>query len=971
MRALLSTARFRSQPSQFLRSRGSLAACGQSCGWWLSWPCPKRRQADGSSYAQTLLTLPAMSFDVVARGEELDTVTAFLDGAPGGLRGLVIEGDAGIGKSTLWQAGVEDARERDISVLACRAAEAEQSLAYAGLADLLESELERILPALPAPRRRALEVALLLQDSGDGVDPRAVGVAARNALEVVAAERPVLVAVDDVQWLDASSAMALSFALRRIGGGVCLLLSRRLGERPERRELEQALGRDRVEWLRLEPLSLGAIQGLLQSRLGGPIARPTLVRIHEASGGNPFYALEISRSLGPDLDPTEPLPIPETLEELLVGRLEGLPQGTRNALLLVAACGHTSKRLLASVGVADDVLEPAVTGGVLATGGEAISFTHPLLASALYQSHRLAERRRAHERLAEIDEDAVGRARHLALSAAGPDAEIAAVVEGAAASALARGAPIAAAELAEHAARLTPPTAVADLRRRKGALPRAHLAAGDVHRALSLAGNLAGAFPAGPARAEALVVLSDVELVSGGGHERAIELRREALREPGLTLRLQAELHQWLGDMVRMTEGLAVAEVHARTALQLAEELDDDGLQASSLSVLAVLRFNGANPDALMLGEEAYERAAAAGDARQRRRAAFALAHILVWSLERDRARALLQGLCAEFANDELNSAGPLWYLSLVELWASRFTAAADYADRVEQIQQQYAIDDVDRTVTFLLLLVAAHVGDLDRANELADRFRAAWAWGLVKFWRGDTAEALEHFAEALEHFAAAGAGGGGIRDPTMNWVYGEHAEALVEAGQIDEASELLDRWESDAVRVGRIWALARVARGRALVAAARGDVVEAQTLLERLVDRYADVEDPFGRARALLTLGLVRRRARQKRAARDAIEAAVAAFDEMGAAGWAAKARAELGRIGGRTREEGLTAAERRVAELVAEGRTNREVAAALVLGERTVETHLTHIYAKLGVRSRTELALALRHKRERAGKT
>lgn len=907
-----------------------------------------------------------MSFELVAREFELRAVAGFLDGAPGGPAALVLEGDAGIGKSTLWAAGIENARERHISVLSCRAASAEQGLAYAGLADLLEAELERILPALPAPRRHALEVALLLQESGDGVDPRAVGVAARNALEVLAAEGPVLVGVDDVQWLDASSAAALSFALRRTGGrGVLLLLARRLGERPERRELERAVGPDRVKRIRLEALSLGAIQRLLKTRTDAPMARPTLVRIHEASGGNPFYALEIGRSLGAEVDPTQPLPVPETLEEILVGRFDGLSEATRKALLLVAAFGHPAKRLLASVGVTDDVLEPGLMANVVEIADEAITFTHPLLASALYQSHSPEERRRAHGTLAEVDGDPVGRARHLALSASAPDGEIAAVIEAASATALARGAPIVAAELAEHAVRLTPPAAEADLQRRRLALPRAQVVAGDVRRARTLARDLVAALPAGQGRAEALVVLSDVEDATGAGFERAIALRREALGEPGLSTRLQAELHQWLGDMVRMSEGLAVAETHTRTALGLAEALDDDALRAGSLSVLAVLRFNGGNPGALTLAEEAFERAIAAGDARQRNNAAFGLAHILVWSLELERARTLLENLYEELSqHDELGSAAALWYLSLAELWASRFTAAADYADRVEQIHEQYAIDDVDPTVTFLVLLVAAHVGDLDRAQELAERMPGRGMSGFVKFWRGETAEALEQFAAADGH-------DDGIRDPTMTWAYGERAEALVEVGRIEEATELLNRWEEAATRVGRAWALARVARGRALVAAARGDVVEAQTLLERVVEKYADVADPFGRARALLALGLVRRRARQKRSARDAIEAAVAAFEEMGAAGWAARARAELGRIGGRTREEGLSPAEQRVAELVAEGRTNREVAAALVLGERTVETHLTHIYAKLGVRSRTELAVTLRKKREGAGKS
>ncbi len=163
-------------------------------------------------------------------------------------------------------------------------------------------------------------------------------------------------------------------------------------------------------------------------------------------------------------------------------------------------------------------------------------------------------------------------------------------------------------------------------------------------------------------------------------------------------------------------------------------------------------------------------------------------------------------------------------------------------------------------------------------------------------------------------------------------------------------------------MRVGRPWVLAHATRCRGLVAAAEGDTDGATRLLQQAVAHHEAVGDPFGRGRALLAVGMIRRRDRQKRLAREAIEAAVEAFETIGAAGWAMKARGELERIGGRRREEGLTAAERRVAGLVAEGRTNREVAATLFVGERTVATHLTHIYAKLGVRSRTELARRLR---------
>jgi DNA-binding CsgD family transcriptional regulator len=151
------------------------------------------------------------------------------------------------------------------------------------------------------------------------------------------------------------------------------------------------------------------------------------------------------------------------------------------------------------------------------------------------------------------------------------------------------------------------------------------------------------------------------------------------------------------------------------------------------------------------------------------------------------------------------------------------------------------------------------------------------------------------------------------------------------------------------------------VERCRGQVAAARGDIDEASRLLEEAVAGHEEAHDPYGRARALLALGVVRRRALQKRSARDAILEALAGFEQLGAATWIERCRSELGSIGGRSREDGLTPAEQRVAALVAEGRTNREVAAALFLGERTVASHLTHIYAKLGIRSRTELARVL----------
>jgi DNA-binding CsgD family transcriptional regulator len=347
------------------------------------------------------------------------------------------------------------------------------------------------------------------------------------------------------------------------------------------------------------------------------------------------------------------------------------------------------------------------------------------------------------------------------------------------------------------------------------------------------------------------------------------------------------------------------------------------------------------------------------------------LGHVLVFSCLFDRARTLLKSLHREWSErDEWLSAGPLWSLTMVELRAGRWSLAAEYADRGREVALQYSIDEREPTQrTAVAALVAAHRGDFDLATRLATRGREAAKGqptmvgfyeavrGLVEFWNGDPSKAVARFAAADRAGRAAK-----LVEPSVYLWRAEYVEALLELGHITEAVGVLDAWEADATRLGREWVLAHVTRCRGFVAAAHADVEQAQRLLEEAVAQHEAVGDPFGRARALLALGVVRRRARQKRAAREAIEAALAGFEELGAAIWVKKARGELGRVGGRMRVEGLTPAERRVADLVAKGRTNREVATSLFLGERTVASHLTRIYAKLGVRSRTELARRLR---------
>jgi DNA-binding CsgD family transcriptional regulator len=897
---------------------------------------------------------------IVGRDGELGVIQAFLEGTAGRPTALVLAGEAGIGKSTLWLEGVESARERGFPVLVSRPAEPERGLAYAGLGDLFEGVLDEVLPALPAPRRTALEVALLLE-GGDAADPRTLGVAVRSALESLAADVSVLVAVDDVQWLDPSSASALAFALRRLGEqSILLLLARRLGEGAQTPDLERAIDADRVARLDVGPLSLGATQQLLHARLGVTLPRPTLLRVHETSGGNPFYVLELARAIGADTDLAKPLRVPETLEGLVRARIAELPPATRDALLLAAAAGRPSLELWASLDAAAPALDPAVTARVIERTDTTIRFTHPLLASVVYHGASAHERRRAHGRLAELVADPLERARHLALSRETPDNDVAAVLEEAAASADIRGAPFAAAELAEHALRLTPWEADVDRHRRALAVARAQRNAGEWARARRILADLLAETRAGSLRAEALVLLAEIE-----SERRSIPLLEEALDEAATSPSLQSVIHCRLA-WASPERGFD----HARRALELADELGKSRLRAQACAMQAVLEWFAGKAEAPEdLPSRVRDFPSAVGGDLLVREATLATVNTLAPVRTRKQARELLEREYDEWRErDEPRSSRALWGLAWVEFWAGRWALAAEYAARARDISLQYGLEMPQDHLPSAV--IAVHRGQLDLAREHAERglelgheqFRGRpvqlmAVLGLVARSSGDPSGATEWFEKAERRASELGWG-----EPSLRWWTADYAELLLELGRIDDAVRVVDLWDSDAERVAREWVLAQATRCRGLIAAARGDVVRAESLLDRAVTQHEEVGDPFGGARALLGLGIVRRRKRQKRGANDAIQLALESFERLEAATWVAKARSELGRIGGRQREEGLTPAERRVASLVAEGRTNREVAAALFLTERTVASHLSHVYAKLGVRSRTELARQLR---------
>ena len=462
-------------------------------------------------------------------------------------------------------------------------------------------------------------------------------------------------------------------------------------------------------------------------------------------------------------------------------------------------------------------------------------------------------------------------------------------------------------------------------------------------------------------RAEALILLAELE-----GVGRAAELLAEALREAGSRPALQSVIHCRLAWATRFRTGFD----HGAAALELAERLDDEELRGRARAVQAILGWFAGEAEAPGdLPALARRLPAALGGERLVQEATQAIVNTLAPASKRDEARTLLEREHEKWRErDEPRSARALWGLAWVEFWAGRWRLAADYAVRAHDIAIQYGLEVPQDHLP--IAVIAVHRGQLELASEHSQRAldlaveqfgfhppQHLAVLGLVALWNGDAPAATEWFEQADRRAAALGWG-----EPSVRWWIPDHAELLLEVGRIEDAVRLLDVWEADAARVAREWVLAHVTRCRGLAAAARGDVEHALALLAHAAIEHEAIGDPFGRARALLALGTIRRRAREKRTAREAIEAALDGFETIGAAGWAAKTHAELGRISGRTRAEGLTAAERRVAALVAEGRTNREVAAALFLGERTVASHLNHIYAKLGVRSRTELALRLR---------
>lgn len=912
---------------------------------------------------------------MVGREHELRAAVGLLDApAP---RALVFTGEPGIGKTTIWRELMREATARGFGVLRAMPSFAEVQLTFAALGDLVDGLGHRTLASLSPPQRRALEVALLRAE-GAGVDERAVGVALLELLRGAAAQGPLLIGLDDLQWLDGPSANALGFALRRLGDRPVLVAATlRAGDQPAL-DLDGALGVERVDRFELGPLTLAAIHELIVARTRVEPTRATLLSLFEVAHGNPFVAGELARELqrrGAELERGELPPLPASVRQLVAARVDRLAPEVRELLLAAAGLARPTVEMLTRLRPdAEQTLQPAVAAGLIELCGQRgdVRFTHPLHARVPYEALAPQTRRRLHARLAAVLDDTEERARHDALAATQSSDETAAELDQAATAAGARGAPARAAELCMLAVRLTPPGADTVRARRTLAAAEWQHRAGETGRAQMLAESVLGGVAAdGDTRARALALLA-TERADSEGVDAAIGLYNAARRQPGARVATRGEVHRRLAWLRLNVGDVGSARRHARAALRCADGRDLAGAGgARAIAGLATVIGGGRPPDGLatIAGKPGD------GAAMQWPETApeIVAAVTLLWAGEIEQARAPLEAALAsaQERDEPWLAMHALAYLSAVATAAGRLELGVAHARHYEELARASAHGAQRAASMWPLAVALAWQGDEALARDaVAEGLVLASGSGHALYEVGCLSAlgllelSLERGDEACEVLARARAGAAarGVRALGRLPLLPESVEALAMTAKLDQAAALSDELGRRAAVLRRPWARALAHRCDGLVAEAAGDYQRAIDLFSLALAQDAQQTRRGDRARTELALGRTLRRIHRKRAARETLERAAREFDSIGAQLWAGRARRELGRIGGRAASAGgeLSATEHSIAELVAAGSTNQEVASTLQMSSRTVEWNLSKVYRKLGVRGRTELAAA-----------
>ena len=900
---------------------------------------------------------------LVGRRRERAALDRLLETARGGHAGvLVVHGEPGVGKTALLEYALEAGQ--GYRVTKTTGVEAEMELPFAALQRLCSPLIEHA-DRLPQRQHDALGVAFGLT-AGPSANPFLVGLAVLGLFAEAAQDRPVLGIVDDAQWLDGASARALTFVARR-------LLAEKIALLFATRELGDAFAR--LPELRVDSLGHRDARALLESALPAPLDDQVLERIVRETRGNPLALLELPRGLTPTQLaggfglPTD-VPLSASIEESFVRRLASLSYDARR-LLLVAAADPVGdpmlvRRAAEAVGIRETTVGAVESEGLLAFGPEVV-FRHPLARSAVYRAAGLKARREVHRALAEAtdaDIDPDRRAWHMAQAAATPDEQVALELERSAARAKARGGLAAAGAFLERAAALTPEPS----RRSQRALAAAQtkFQAGALDDARALLDSAETGAPTDLERARVDLLRAQITFVATHGSDAPPLLLSAARRLSTLDPSLARETY---------LDALSAALFAGRLAAPGASALE---IAQAARTAPAPLR-PPRGPDVLLdafttLLSDSY--AASVPLLRESERAfgndrsateqmrwmwLATIAAVQLWDdagwqtlSERHVRVARATGALADLPL-------ALTQRTYLHLLTGELTAAGSLVEEIQRATDTTGSD----LAPYGAVGLAAHRGREAEASYLIERTRTAVTgrgegiglsvvdWAAAVLYNG-----LGRYQEACSAALRVAAHGHDL-NPSL-WVMAELIEAAVRAGRPELAANAYQWLMSMTLASGTNWALGIASRSGALLV----EGPRAEDLYVEAIDRLGRTRMVVDLARAHLLYGEWLRRERRRTDARVELRAAHELFSDFGMEAFAERTRIELLATGGRARKrtvdtlDQLTPQEAQVSHLVAEGHTNREIAAQLFISPSTVEYHLRKAFRKLGVNTRTKLA-------------
>lgn len=872
-------------------------------------------------------------------------------------------GEAGAGKSAVLEDVVASLESAGFRTMRVALSEVEAHLGWAGMRLLCRDVTEAELDALPEGLGGAIGAATG-RSNPSGIDPSSAAFALAGIIERRAAAGPVLLVVDDLHWLDLPTAGALAFAIRATARAAVLSL---VAHRPVSMSIEpnRLLPADHTHIVDLPGLSVASTHALLRDRLGVSLGRPDVLRVHGATGGHPLHTIEIGRLLASGASLDEALVHPSAYA-LITKRIEALPSETRRALLAAAIAPQPLLERVRAALDGRDVqtdLAPAVRQQLVDIRRGTVVFSHPLDRSAVIASAPLGDRRELQRALAATAADPDERVALRMAAAEGADAELAFDLDEAVERAEDRGDLQRALELARRAVELTPPEAVTDRIERLLTAANLASAAGDLSQPVQLAeaaealtDDIEVHFRAG--------VLKVLAIANSGDEERPGELMDELLPRLADHPAKRARLHDLRAQLLLRSD-IVGAEAVARAAVEAAMETGDESTIVRERALWTWIRVLAGRPTDL----DEVERIAATlpvdsvavdwlGEALHlcgRSSAALELGRV---QLDHYRRRGLvhfeapvrsrlLGDLISLGRYDEALEQAEAWFE--LQTMIHGVSAAASRAD----VAYVHGLrGDVERAERGMTTAEAESTVPLD----LIDVFnKACLLYAVLERW-GDAADRA---VRARSIAARVGLGAIGVAPFRSAAV-----EALVNLGRLEEAREYADELAAMAAANREPRGAAEVARAEAVLAAALGDPAGAANQWRTAVEQYTAVGLPLERGRAELGLGSTLRRMGKRAEATQWLTEARHTFGSLGIPLLVARTDAEIQRLG--TQRGGnpndLTPTEQQVVDLVVAGRSNAEIAAALVVSLRTVESNLTRVYRKVGVRSRTELSAAYR---------